>query len=271
MNLVGRVFRLFWFVLLAAPALAEDAAIPLPRAHAHNDYEHDRPLLDALENGFCSVEADIWLIDGELLVAHDREDASPDRTLKVLYLEPLQERAAANDGRIYPGGPEFTLLIDIKSDAESTYAKLREQLMEYPELITTFEGDVVTPRAVRAIVSGARPLKTMLAEDRHYAAYDGRPGDLDKGYSAAFMPLVSDSWGPGFTWRGRGPMPSKEREALETLLRIAHEQGRRVRFWAIPHREEFWDVIHEAGVDLINADNLSMLRDYLVAKERQDD
>ena len=43
---------------------------PLERAHAHNDYEHERPLLDALDHGFCSVEADIVLSEGELLVAH---------------------------------------------------------------------------------------------------------------------------------------------------------------------------------------------------------
>src|SRR5688500_5242918 len=39
----------------------------LPHAHAHNDYLHDRPLLDALDHGFNSVEADIFLVDGQLL------------------------------------------------------------------------------------------------------------------------------------------------------------------------------------------------------------
>src|SRR5438552_11057245 len=32
--------------------------IRLERAHAHNDYDHQRPLFEALENGFKSVEAD---------------------------------------------------------------------------------------------------------------------------------------------------------------------------------------------------------------------
>ena len=36
---------------LAAPAPVE-LGTPLPQAHAHNDYEHERPLLDALEQGF---------------------------------------------------------------------------------------------------------------------------------------------------------------------------------------------------------------------------
>lgn len=36
------------------------AQSPLDRAHAHNDYEHARPLIDALERGFGSVEADVY-------------------------------------------------------------------------------------------------------------------------------------------------------------------------------------------------------------------
>lgn len=39
-------------------------AEPLAQAHAHNDYEHTRPLHDALDHSFTSVEADVWLVDG---------------------------------------------------------------------------------------------------------------------------------------------------------------------------------------------------------------
>ena len=37
----------------------DKTAVPLARAHAHNDYEHPRPLRDALDHGFTSVEADV--------------------------------------------------------------------------------------------------------------------------------------------------------------------------------------------------------------------
>src|SRR5262245_19165175 len=107
--------------LLLLLAVGVSAQTPLPRAHSHNDYEHPRPLQDALEQGFGSVEADIWLVDGALLVAHDLKDTKPDRTLEALYIEPLNERARTNGGSIYEGGGEFTLLVDIKSEANSTY------------------------------------------------------------------------------------------------------------------------------------------------------
>src|SRR5262245_36960462 len=75
-----------------SPMPATAQITPLVHAHAHNDYEHPRPLLDALDHGFCSVEADIWLVDGKLLVAHDRDKVKPDGTFQALYLDPLRER-----------------------------------------------------------------------------------------------------------------------------------------------------------------------------------
>ncbi|HEY3789313.1 MAG TPA: hypothetical protein VGL71_10685, partial [Urbifossiella sp.] len=51
----------FVSIVVFATVQQLEAPSPLRHAHAHNDYEHKRPLLDALEQGFCSVEADIWL------------------------------------------------------------------------------------------------------------------------------------------------------------------------------------------------------------------
>src|SRR4051812_50146961 len=89
---------------------------PLWRAHAHNDYLHPRPLLDALDHRFGSVEADISLVDGQLLVAHDPVELDPARTLESLYLNPLAARVKANRGSVYRGYRRpLQLLIDIKT------------------------------------------------------------------------------------------------------------------------------------------------------------
>src|SRR5689334_22425965 len=84
--------RAFRLVVAFICAFSTAAQTPLPRAHAHNDYEHARPLLDALDQGFGSVEADIYLVDGQLLVAHNRQDVKRERTLEKLYLAPLKQR-----------------------------------------------------------------------------------------------------------------------------------------------------------------------------------
>src|SRR5439155_15262702 len=127
------------------------ATEPVRQAHAHNDYEHKRPLFDALDQGFCSVEADIYLVDGKLLVAHDRDEVRPERTLQALYLDPLRERVKKNHGRVYPDGPEFTLLIDLKSDWRKIYPALRAVLKDYADMLTVFHAEASATNAITAI------------------------------------------------------------------------------------------------------------------------
>ena len=85
-------------IFKSVTSLFSRGPVPLARAHAHNDYDHTRPLFDALDCGFASIEADIHLVDGMLLVAHDKEDIRPERTLQSLYLDPLRKRIKGNGG-----------------------------------------------------------------------------------------------------------------------------------------------------------------------------
>ncbi len=257
------------YVLILAfvlPAVACAQSTPLIRAHSHNDYRQPRPLLDALAYGFCSVEADIHLVDGELLVAHDPEECDPGRTLVGLYLAPLRERVLANGGRVYPGGPSLTLLIDIKTEAGPTYAALAALLAEYEEMLTIFEGDRVYEGAVTVIVSGNRDFESILGPERRLAAVDGRPEDLGGRSSAAEMPLVSAAWTDHFSWRGAGEMPPEELAELRRMVRRCHDEERRLRFWALPIAPAVWELVHAEGVDLINTDFPEALRNFLLAK-----
>ena len=250
----------------ADPPIATPTVTPLPRAHAHNDYEHTRPLADALAQGFCSVEADIWLVDGALLVAHNREDARPDRTLQALYLDPLRDRARQNGGAIHRDGPEFILLVDIKSEAEATYAVLRPLLASYDGLFTRFTPTTTTRGPVTVILSGDRPVATVAAEASRLCAIDGRLPDLtaDPLPSVHLVPLVSQSWSPTFHYFEDGVLPEADQEKLRATVDLAHRQGRRLRFWGLPDQPFAWKCLHESGVDLINTDNLSGLREFLL-------
>ncbi len=234
-----------------------------PRAHAHNDYYHGRPLLDALSHGFLSVEADVLLADGTLYVGHSRLEIRPERTLEALYLKPLAERVQINKGRVFPGGPVFTLHIDIKTDAEKTYAALRKQLEKYSAMLTTVKENKVEEKAVTVLISGNRPKQAIAGKKIRYCGIDGRLGDLDSDLPAHLMPLISDHWGRTFSWRGTGEMPEAEFMKLKQVLDKAHRKNRKVRFWAIPHTTELWKVLLDAGVDFINTDDLPGLDRFL--------
>ena len=249
-------------------ASAQTNPTPLIHAHAHNDYLHARPLQDALERGFCSVEADIHLIGGQLLVAHDREKAVPAQTLQSLYLEPLRERVRRNGGGVFAKGIPFTLLIDIKSEAEPTYAVLRHVLKEYTDLLTVFRPDATETRPVTIILSGNRPQALVEKEPVRYAAIDGRLPDLSTNQPRHLIPLISDKWTQTFQWRGVGSLPDEERSKLREIVARAHEQGRRVRFWAVPDISEAWRELRLAGVDLINTDRLDGLQKFFLEQQR---
>jgi hypothetical protein len=261
--------RVFWN---ADPTLAQPAAArpetkspaPLIHAHAHNDYEHTRPLLDALDHGFCGVEADIWLVEGKLLVAHDRDKVRPERTLEALYLDPLQQRVKQHGGRVYRNGPGFMLLIDIKSDGETTYAALREVLGRYTEILTESRTNEARTNAITVVISGNRPRETMKRETTRYAGYDGRMADLDSTEPARFIPLISDNWRQHFKWLGTGHMPESEKEKLRGIVSRCHAAGRKVRFWATPDKPGVWKELFDAGVDLINTDDLGGLQEFLL-------
>jgi hypothetical protein len=265
---LGRSLLLLAAALLAAAGRAPAAdppASPLRQAHAHNDYEHPRPLHDALAQGFCSVEADIYLVDGKLLVAHDRKDLKPDRTLEALYLDPLRARAKAHGGQVHPGGPPFWLLIDVKTEAKSTFAALHPVLERYADILSVTTDGKLDRKAVTVVVSGNADRAGITALTRRYAAIDGRPPDLDGPAPAHLVPWVSDNWRLHFRWAGDGPMPDAEKAKLRTFVEKAHGQGRLVRFWATPENPAVWAELRAAGVDLINTDKLADLRTFLTA------
>lgn len=241
-------------------------AVIQPRAHSHNDYLHARPLLDALAYGFCSVEADIWLVNGELLVAHDRGAVDPAKTLEKLYLEPLWERFQVNGGRIYPEPAGFTLLVDIKNTGAETFRTLDAALSRYDPMLTHFTDDSTAAGAVTVIVSGERAADVILSSSPRRAGIDGRLSDLDGPLNRNQMPLVSDNWSLHFGWTGSGAMPADEAGKLAAFVAKARERGMRIRFWNIPQTRQVWSRLYDAGVDLLNADDLGGLYAVLVKK-----
>jgi hypothetical protein len=264
-NLRVRAGLLPALMILTACTVSRGAdPVPLLRAHAHNDYEHTRPLLDALDHGFCSVEADVYLVDGQLLVAHDRSKVKPDRTLQSLYLDPLRERVQKHGGLVYPGGPECTLLIDLKGDWRSSYPVLRDILKQYAAMITTFQAGVTRTNAIRVIITGNRSKQMFDGESTRYATLDGELADLDSSASADFIPWISSNWRQDFKWRGSAEMPETEQAKLKDIVAKAHQQGRRVRFWGAPDQPVFWAAMLAHGVDLINTDDLDGAQKFLL-------
>ncbi|HEX7941010.1 MAG TPA: hypothetical protein VF488_04365, partial [Gemmatimonadaceae bacterium] len=179
----------------------------------------------------------------------------------------LRAWIGAHGDSVYGGRPPLMLLIDVKSNAESTWAALEPLLRRYDDVITSWHGDSMTSRPVVAVISGERPLVALPAQRDRWAALDGRLEDLDAvhGTPAAAMPLVSDDWEHITKWRGRGAPPRSVQRRLASTVARAHAQGRRLRFWNTPDAPVVWRLLVQSGVDLIGADDLDALRQFLSA------
>jgi hypothetical protein len=265
MKLIATFVPLLFFAVSVESLLGEPVT-PLEHAHAHNDYLHKRPLSDALDRGFTSVEADIWLVADKLLVGHDQFQLRPERTLESLYLTPLARRVRTNSGHVYPKASRFFLLIDVKSDAVTTYRRLEKDLAEHADMLTTITDGKVRPGAITVVLTGAQARKELLKANPRYAGLDGRIADLESDAPANVFPMISGKWETYFSWTGEGPFPDRQRTRLKEFVRKAHARGRAVRFWATPESERVWKELRSADVDLINTDQLDRLADFLRKK-----
>jgi hypothetical protein len=235
-----------------------------PGMHAHNDYYNARPLHDALERGFGSIEADVFPVDGTLWVAHDTKELKPDRTLKSLYIEPLRRWLASGHG-----GRPIQLMIDIKQQGDLAVDLLEREIEPLRPWLSEFSADGFRRRAVTVIISGDRPVEKVRAINPRRIFVDGRfhqgnttPGDW------TLAPMVSDAWGSHFRWNGTGPMPEAERAKLRALVQACNNRRQTLRFWGNPSNLEVWRELRRAGVHWIGTDQRPTLVEFLATPER---
>src|SRR5579859_6487104 len=239
--MIRRNIELF-FLLLGPTCFAQEIAIH-PNAHAHNDYEHARPLKEALENGFLSVEDDVHLRNGTLVVAHNFT-TSHSPSFERLYLRPLDSLLRIHNGFVYANEQKtFFLMIDIKTEAEATYIALSKLFDKYQSLNCNA---VNCP--VKIFLSGERPLSTMAREGYAGVGIDGRPDDLGKGYASDLMPVISDTYKNWSGWNGNSAPAGKDLQRIRELAQRVHAEGKRLRLWAIPDNEVGWGALLNAGV-----------------------
>ncbi|GAG99451.1 unnamed protein product, partial [marine sediment metagenome] len=177
---------------------------------------------------------------------------------------------------IYDSASPLILLIDIKDDGLTTYKLLDHILNDFREILCKVSHGAYVPGSVMVVISGNRPIEYMEQQTQRFAFVDGRMENLTKAYPPLLMPLISDRWTKYFTWRGKGDMPEEERAQLRLYVKDAHENGQLIRFWATPdkpgkERDAIWTELLEAGVDLINTDDLAGLRAFLLEKKSKYD
>lgn len=253
--MLKQLIVIFLLCSSVGPAKAQPAVYTTANAHSHNDYEQPHPFWEAYRHGFGSIEADIFLLNGEpeLLVAHTLEEiASKKRRLDSLYLLPLLQCMHKHGG--YPFADttrKLQLLIDIKTTAAPALQKLVETLEKYPELTHN--------PLVRFAISGNRPAPDSFRLYPPYIVFDAELKKEYDGQALQKVTLMSADLKNYTPWKGTGPLPAQDSMLLKEAIHKAHALNKPVRFWGAPDTVYAWQILMRMGVDYINTDRIAAL------------
>jgi hypothetical protein len=222
--------------------------------HSHNDYTHEHPLLDALSFGYKSIEIDVWLHNGKLIVDHDGIGLDTKKDIEEEYLLPIIDRVRAHGGWVYDGDTTPTIfMVEFKNDPEACYTVLKQLIEKHKSLFADRMG---AGGPIKLLITGHRPWKSLLTGRELYITADGDIHQSADSLPPYILERVSDPYGNHFSWKGHGAMPKAQKEKLLDMVKLAHDHGRQIRFYALPQNENVWKELLEDGVDWINVDKL---------------
>jgi len=254
------MFRFLLFGLFVFVFSSVRAQFTSLNAHSHNDYQQTEPFFLAYCHHFGSIEADIWNVHGDLFVAHEKGKITPERSLDVLYINPIVELFRQNGGKAWVDrSGSFQLLIEIKSEVEPTLSLLIKKLKKYPQVFDP----KVNRNAVKVVITGHRPTPTQFVNYPDFIKFDG---DLTLKYSnqeRKRLALYSEDLGLFTSWKGEGNIPEKEQNRLKIIIDSVHSQNCKIRFWDAPDTPFAWQTLMNLKVDYINTDHIQKLDKFL--------
>jgi alkaline phosphatase len=252
---MNKIIAIFLF-FISVEAFAQPTIYTVANLHSHNDYEKPYPFWEAYNQGYGSIEADIFLKGNNLIIAHDTNQLKMGRTLDSFYLQPLQQCIVKNNDHPYPDkNRQLQLLIDIKTDSSATLNKLVEKLKAY-SLITGCA-------TVKIVITGNRPAVSAFAGYPSYIYFDG---ELHIDYPPAALgkiEMLSDNFHVFSHWTGNDTIPAQDKNIITALIGKAHTLHKKVRFWNAPDIINSWNVFMKLGVDYINTDHITGAATYL--------
>ncbi|THU88188.1 hypothetical protein K435DRAFT_803704 [Dendrothele bispora CBS 962.96] len=270
------MITLFWTSSLL---FMSSLAAPIQKVHSHNDYLQAVPLFTALDTGVISVEADLWLENGNLFVAHTEGEIDTSKTFDSLYVQPLVKVIDEQTyGDLFTKDNPLQLLIDFKSDGDDSFDPIVAALgsLRSKGYLTTVKDGVYTQSFVTAVGTGNTPLDKVLASNPRDLFFDAditsiasNPPAAGLTWSKEIAPLASADFQDAvgfFNWLAAqiGVVTNDTNTQLKKHIANAHQfDGVKSRFYGTPNQDSVNIAIIKDGSDWINADNLQHAKDLI--------
>ena len=252
----ARRYGLMVFLAMLPACMAAAQHYSTAHVFAHNDYAGPHPFHAAygLEVGY--IEVDVFLDGNDLMVAHERDEITPGKTLEALYLSNLEEHVRRNNGFAYKDTTRsLTLMIDLKTPGVPTLTSIVASLEKFPALLSC--------QKLQIMISGNVPDPTPWKNFPSFISFDGRPGIEYTDEQLARISMISTNFRSHVQWNGQGKLPDQARAKMLQLIEAAHRKEKKIRFWATPDFENSWRELMRAQVDVIVTDKVPALVQFL--------
>lgn len=241
---------LLLFIFLSSIAIGQ------PLIHAHNDYQQAAPLTNALRHKVFSIEADVYLYNNKLVVAHDlptgrqAKELPAAPTLDSLYLQPIVALFAKHNGRISSDSNYAPILmIDIKENGAAVLAKLLSMLHLYRSVFDR----TVNKQAVQIVISGDRGPIAAWSSYAPMLFFDGRPYEVYDPFTLERVAFISDGYANY----------KKNTEGIIQAAAAIHAKHKLFRLWGYADTASQWKQVQQWGVDILNTDKVRECRESL--------
>ncbi|KAI0879166.1 hypothetical protein GGS24DRAFT_230971 [Hypoxylon argillaceum] len=230
--------------------------------HSHNDYEQNIPVFEALSAGCISMEADVWLFNGDVIIGHLLPTLG--RTLRAQYVNPLLAILNHNGGSAYKSRPDQTLvlLVDFKTSDTGTLDAVVTALdpLRQAGYLSRLENGVLVKKAITVVASGSAPFDRISTGDGvpdRDIFYDANLGALSgSSYTSQNSYVASADFQDVIGQASTATLTAAQMTTITTQVGQAHAKGLVARYWNLPG-EYLWESLKALGVDLLNADDLS--------------
>ncbi len=257
MNRVFHPFLLLLIVLTTAHAQEYTSS----SIFAHNDYVHPIPFFSSYYQQVGYIEADIFLQNNALLVAHTRPEIDPEKTLDELFLKPILKKILFNNGNVYPDKETtLTLMIDLKTEGVSTLNALVKKLKNYPQLTSC--------PTLQITVSGSMPDPALWKNFPDFIHFDGRPGIEYTIEQLKRISLISTDFKNHSLWNGKGILTGADHKKIVQLIEEVHAKQKKIRFWGAPDFTNAWMVFMDMKIDIIGTDDVTGLSSFIRNKSK---
>ena len=227
--------------------------------HSHNDYANAQPFVEAFANEVGVIEADVFLSNNELFVAHTPNEINKDITLRSLYLNPLLKNIKEH-GKLYSNNKPLVLMIDVKTEAEATLNLIVKQLKTYP--------DVVSNSQFKIIISGNRPNPESWVNYPSFISFDGRISESYSANALARVDMISEDLKNHTIWNGKGVLTQPDLVKIKGVIEKVHRQNKKIRFWSTQDNVNTWITLMNLGVDYLGTDKTTDLTHFINTKNQ---